>query len=97
MIGARSETELKETQRLCQQYTAQVEVVVGDVSDEGTCKEMVDTALEKFGGVDVLILNAAFSPTPGWFADMAEPVRMCVCMPMWQQCIMTSSCDHVIM
>ena len=74
MISARSEDKLKETQQLCLQHSAHVEVVVGDVSDEGTCKEMVDRAVEVFGGVDVLLLNAAFSPTPGWFADMAEPV-----------------------
>lgn len=75
VIGGRSEARLKETRDLCLQHTPHVEIVVGDVSDEGTCKEMVDRAVEKFGGLDVLLLNAAFSPTPGWFADMAEPAK----------------------
>lgn len=74
VISARSESRLKETQRLCLEHTEFVEIVVGDVSKDGVCKEMVDRAVKKFGGVDVLILNAAFSPSPEWFADMEDPV-----------------------
>ena len=67
---------MKETQDLCLQHSPQVEIVVADVSDESKCREIVERSVEAFGGVDVLILNAAYSPTPGWFADMKEPVRL---------------------
>jgi NAD(P)-dependent dehydrogenase (short-subunit alcohol dehydrogenase family) len=83
VISARSADKLKETQRLCLQHSPHVEVVVGDISDEGVCKEMVDAAVEKFGGIDVLLLNAAFSPEPRWFADMAEPVSVWVGHGVW--------------
>ena len=75
MIAARSESKLKETQQLCLQHSPHVEIVVADVSSEVKCKEIVDRTAEVFGGVDILLLNAAYSPSPGWFADMEQPVR----------------------
>ena len=71
VLAARSEEKLKETQRLCLQYSPHVEVVVADVSQEHKCKEIVDRAVHS---IDMLILNAASSPPPGWFTDMEEPV-----------------------
>lgn len=41
----------------------------GDVSDYDTCSRMIDTAIEAFGSVDVLINNAGIS-TVGLFQDM---------------------------
>ncbi len=41
----------------------------GDVSDYDTCARMIDTAIEAFGSVDVLINNAGIS-TVGLFQDM---------------------------
>ena len=74
MITARSEDVLRETQQICLQHTPHVEIVIGDVSQEDHCKEIVDRAVKTFGAIDMLILNAAFSPTPGWFVDMEHPV-----------------------
>ncbi len=46
-------------------------LVAGDVSDKTVGQRMVDTALEKFGRVDVLVNNAGvFSPKP--FLDVEE-------------------------
>ena len=46
-------------------------LVAGDVSDKAVGQRMVDTALEKFGRVDVLVNNAGvFSPKP--FLDVEE-------------------------
>ncbi len=46
-------------------------LVVGDISDKAVGQRMVDTALEKFGRVDVLVNNAGvFSPKP--FLDVEE-------------------------
>ncbi len=46
-------------------------LVAGDVSDKAIGQKMVDTALEEFGRVDVLVNNAGvFSPKP--FLDVEE-------------------------
>jgi 3-oxoacyl-[acyl-carrier protein] reductase len=43
---------------------------VGDVSDYGVCRNMIDTAVAKFGSVDVLVNNAGISSV-GLFQDMS--------------------------
>lgn len=48
--------------------------VTADVSKEKDCQAIVDKAVEQFEGVDILILNAAYSPPPQWFADYDKPV-----------------------
>lgn len=74
MIAARSADKLAETQRECQRYTSEVYTVVADVSREEDCKAIVDKAADSLGGVDILIPNAAYSYTPGWFVDYDKPV-----------------------
>lgn len=74
VIAARSADKLQETAQDCRKYTEDVHAVVADVSQEADCRTIVDTAVQKFGGVDVLILNAALSPTPKWFRDYIKPV-----------------------
>ena len=49
-------------------------MVRADVGKDEDCKAIVDKAVAEFGGVDILILNAAVSPYPQWFADMKQPV-----------------------
>ena len=66
--------DLKETESQCKQYTSHVAAVVADVSNKNNCKEIVDTAVQQFGGVDILVLNAAYAPTPTWFKDFDDPV-----------------------
>ncbi|TWI80117.1 NAD(P)-dependent dehydrogenase (short-subunit alcohol dehydrogenase family) [Lacibacter cauensis] len=48
-----------------------VKVVVGDVSKQAVCDEMVATALQHFGAVDVLINNAGVFAPKG-FLDVEE-------------------------
>ena len=74
MIAARTADKLAETEQQCQQYTSHVHTVIADVSKEEDCKEIVNVAADKFGGIDILILNAAYTPTPQFFADGSEPV-----------------------
>ena len=49
-------------------------MVIADVSKEEDCKEIVNVAADKLGGIDILILNAAYSLAPQFFADGSEPV-----------------------
>jgi NAD(P)-dependent dehydrogenase (short-subunit alcohol dehydrogenase family) len=51
--------------------SSEIAIVVGDIGAIETSKEMVAIALERFGGVDILINNAGiFKPTP--FLDHTE-------------------------
>lgn len=40
-------------------------VVAGDASQQSTCQQIVDCALDRFGGVDVLVNNAGILPPIG--------------------------------
>ena len=69
MIAARTADKLAETKRECEQYTFDIHTVIADVAKEEDCREIVNKAVDEFGGIDVLILNAAITPTPHFFTD----------------------------
>lgn len=73
-MAARTVEDLTQTQNECLKNTPHVHTVVADVAKERDCREIVSKAVEEFGGVDILILNAAYSPTPQHFADYTDPV-----------------------
>lgn len=50
--------------------------VAADITDERSVREMLDTVLERFGRVDVLINNAANNPTVGQSATQVEWTRL---------------------
>ena len=55
--------------------------VVADVSQEEDCKTIVEKAVEEFEGVDILILNAAYTEAiPMWFTEDPKPVRVITAM-----------------
>ena len=81
VIAARTADKLAETKRECEQYTTDVHTVIADVSKEGDCREIVNKAADEFGGVDILLLNAATTPTPRFFTDtvseqVGSPMRL---------------------
>ena len=73
MIAARTADKLAETKQECEQYTSDVHTVIADVAKEDDCREIVNKAVDEFGGIDILILNAAYSPKPQFFTDSKEP------------------------
>ena len=75
VIAARTTDKLLATQQECLKFTADVFAVTADVSKEEDCKAIIDAAVREFGGVDVLILNAAITPEPRWFTELQDPVR----------------------
>ena len=74
VIAARTADKLAETKQECARYTSDVHTIIADVSKEDDCREIVNKAVDEFGGIDILILNAAYSPTPQFFTDSKEPV-----------------------
>jgi NAD(P)-dependent dehydrogenase (short-subunit alcohol dehydrogenase family) len=51
--------DAKETQRLVQEAGRTAALVAGDVGSPAHCRKIVETALDKLGGIDILVNNAA--------------------------------------
>lgn len=52
---------LKETARLCREAGTEAEPVTGDVTEPEDCRRFIQTAVDRFGGVDTLVANAGIS------------------------------------
>jgi NAD(P)-dependent dehydrogenase (short-subunit alcohol dehydrogenase family) len=55
--------DAKETARYVEEAGRKAVLVSGDVSEPAHCREIIATAVEEFGKVDVLVNNAAFQMT----------------------------------
>lgn len=56
---------LAETAKLLEAQGAKCLAIEGDVATRATCEAAIARTLETFGGLDVLVNNAAWTPTPG--------------------------------
>jgi NAD(P)-dependent dehydrogenase (short-subunit alcohol dehydrogenase family) len=54
------EKDARDTARLIEDAGRMAVTVPGDVRDEGHCMQIVARAVEQFGGIDVLVSNAAY-------------------------------------
>src|SRR5690606_3659257 len=61
VLAARSEERLNEVAYRCRKAGADVLVAPTDVADRQRCERLVAQALERFGGIDVLVNNAGLS------------------------------------
>ena len=75
LITARNAELLESTVAACKQVTPEVYSILADLGKEEDCKNLADFAISKMGGVDILILNAAYAPKPVLFKETANPVR----------------------
>src|SRR3712207_3160929 len=57
------ETDAQETARVVEEAGKKAVRVPGDISEEDQCKSVVNSAVEEFGKVDVLVNNAAYQMT----------------------------------
>ncbi|MEV4511175.1 SDR family oxidoreductase [Dactylosporangium sp. NPDC049525] len=55
--------DARETAALVEAAGRRAVLVAGDLADPGHCREIVDRAVEAFGGIDVLVNNAAYQMT----------------------------------
>jgi short-subunit dehydrogenase len=60
-LAARSERGLSETARRCAEAGAPAMVVVTDVADRESCRNLIQRTVEHFGRLDVLVNNAGIS------------------------------------
>src|SRR5919107_532911 len=72
VLNARDEDELNQASKEIEDEikanddgnNRKIALVVGDVSQEQTCKSLIDEAIKRFGRFDVLVNNAGISGTP---------------------------------
>jgi len=80
MVTARREEVLKKVTKKCQQLStngkAQFHHLAGDMTDTTFYKKLVETAVEKMGGLDFLVLNHIFDSPVGAWTGSAENVTI---------------------
>jgi len=60
-LAARSAERLAEVANLCQENGSQAIHVPTDVADESQCQNLIQTSVNHFGGIDLLVNNAGYS------------------------------------
>jgi NAD(P)-dependent dehydrogenase (short-subunit alcohol dehydrogenase family) len=57
------DSDAKEVAQLVEDAGQRCVLVAGDLSDPAHCREVVDRAAQEFGGIDILVSNAAYQMT----------------------------------
>lgn len=57
------------TQKLVKEFGKECVLIAGDIQDKNHCKKLIDSTLEKFGKIDILVNNAAYQMT---FDDLTK-------------------------
>jgi len=70
VINARSQDSLEETKKAVEANGGLCFTVVGDVADPSIREKMIETCLEKFGGIDLLVNNAGLAK-PGRVSNLS--------------------------
>ena len=71
VLCAREEAPLKKTKEEIESLGVEVLALTGDMGNEADNKRVVQKAIERFGGIDILINNSG-GPKPGTFRDISE-------------------------
>ena len=71
IVAARRQKELDALVDAISQFGGHAIALAGDVKDEAFAKALVDTAIEKFGGLDIAFNNAGATGKTGPLPDMS--------------------------
>lgn len=71
VISARGEVRLREVEAALRAGGAEVLAVVGDVTEEDVPSQLVDQAVDHFGGLDILVANAG-GPPPARALELSD-------------------------
>lgn len=72
VLADRKEELSKETLNEIREITPNVEFLICDLREGENCKKVIDTAINKFGSIDILINNAGITGTPAPVHEMTE-------------------------
>src|SRR6185369_640244 len=72
VLNGRRECQLRQVADSIDPTGRAVAVVAGDIADQRTSRRMVDVAVERFGGVDVLFNNAGIFAPKGFLEVTAQ-------------------------
>jgi NAD(P)-dependent dehydrogenase (short-subunit alcohol dehydrogenase family) len=64
--------DAQETKRLVEEAGRKAVLVAGDLQDAAHCRNIVDTAVAEFGGIDILVNNAAHQATFKEIQDISD-------------------------
>lgn len=66
------EKDAQETKKLVEKYGAKCFLFPTDLRKKENCKAVIDTAVQKLGGLDILVNNAAFQNMIDDITDLSE-------------------------
>jgi NAD(P)-dependent dehydrogenase (short-subunit alcohol dehydrogenase family) len=66
------QTDAEETQQAVEEAGAECLLLPGDVTDQGVCDDLVEQTVEHFGGLDVLVSNAAYQRRKDSLDDLSD-------------------------
>ncbi|MDR1181040.1 MAG: SDR family oxidoreductase [Bacteroidales bacterium] len=61
VLGARREKQLKEVVEIIKEKGGEATYCVVDVTQDSLCKKLIETAITKYGRIDILVCNAGIS------------------------------------
>jgi hypothetical protein len=64
--------DAKETQRLVEDAGRKAALLAGDIQSAAHCRQIIETAREKLGGIDILVNNAAHQATFKSIEDISD-------------------------
>lgn len=74
------EEDAQETKKRVEEKGRKCYLHATDLKDRGNCKKLVEEALQKLGGVDILVNNAAYQMMVEDIKDLSECVQPSACV-----------------
>jgi NAD(P)-dependent dehydrogenase (short-subunit alcohol dehydrogenase family) len=66
------QSDAEETRQAVEEAGAKCLLLPGDVTEQGLCDELVEKTVERFGGIDVLVSNAAYQRRKDSLDDLSD-------------------------